>query len=195
LAPTVVEHVDALAPEANKAMWQKFYSAAGYSSAGEESKAGLRLAVYLYLLVNGTSREGAYSGDLRPRDGNLVPAATLVRVCGSAGVRRWMRANQAESYDALRAQPLENIVPRYVASVAKLNIGTQEAFATADWLTGCEKFTPTEVRAHETSFDTSVNRARRARGGHALEEVEKRRQEVALESQGPLNAGGTPVNF
>jgi len=187
LAPEKVQYADSLSEAASRAIWQKIYIAAHVS--GEKEQAMLRSATYLYMLVNGTSREGSYEGDLMMKNGTRVPAGIIVQSTGKTSIRRFFRANMDESYDALKAMDLSVSAPRHVAKVAAMGISADAAFAVADWLGDCKKFLPNESLAYERSFNFNIRRAAKARGNSSLEAVEYKRAEASLAAQD--NSGGS----
>jgi len=143
------------------------------NSADEAAKRFLRAGVYAYLLVNGTSRVGAYAGTFTTADGRVVEASKIVNAVGATEVRRWMRGCMSESYQMLKIFDIQALSPRYVAKMASMNVSAANTFATADWLTNCPLFSPAEKQAHDASFTFSTTRAHASRGG-TLDGVEER---------------------
>lgn len=78
---------------------------------------------------------------------------------------------------------------RFVAHCARFGINPEDSFATADFLADCPEFTPGETKAHNSVFAHSVERARRARDGKALETVEDERVSDELTASGPMTNG------
>lgn len=193
-APKAVDSENALGPEKVRAAWAKMYTAAGVS--GEEGQMQLRAAVYLYGLINGTSREGSYKGFMKLANGMSVSASVIVAAVGGTEIRKFFRGNMEESYEALKIMPLADLAPAVVVKAAELGCAADEAFATADWMSNNHRFTPGELRVHNLAFTTSVSRARRARSGQSLEDVERGRLHEMVASQGPeAVAGGSRIDF
>jgi hypothetical protein len=152
----------------------------------EKVQASCRIAVYKYLCINGTSREGSYAGTITMSDGNSFPASVIPLAAGKMQIRKFMRGNMQESYDALKSSRTMDVEARFIAKQAKLGISADCAFAVADWMTDCPLFTPAEGAAHEKSLMHGLERSRRARGGKTLEEVETSRVDDSLHAQGGL---------
>lgn len=193
--PKRVDSEDTLGPEQNKKVWEKLYKEAGLSSAGEDDRRALRAAVYVYCAKNGTSREGEYSGEMQLASGKTVSAAAIVRAAGRMRVRRFLRANMMESYDFFKSSRVMEADERFVSKCSSLGVPAECAFATADWLGDCPQFTPGETKAHEITFVRGIDRAKRARGGKTLEDVESQRQDANLHAQGPSEASGEAFRF
>jgi len=194
--PVVVSHEDTMDAAEVKATWQKIYRDSGYTTLNEDTQRSVRMAVYVYLCVNGTSREGAYDGKCVTKDGVSFPAAVIPRAAGKMKIRRFMRGNMEESYVALKNSKVIEEDEKYVAKVAKLGVSADLAFATGDWFTSCPKFTPSETRVHEASFTHGVERAKLARGGRALEKVEGERVRDSLAAQSNVEMGkGNEIVF
>lgn len=186
LRPSRISHEDTMSPQQVKECWARIYDYAGLRNPGEETQAACRLAVYAYCCVNGTSREGEYSGDCIMSDGTSFPASAIPRAAGKMRIRRFLRGNIDESYESLKTSGVIERDERYVARVAKLSIPADHAFATSDWMTDCSRFTPSETKAHEKTFAFGLSRSGRSRGGKTLEEVEDHRVDESLTAQ---NAG------
>jgi len=195
VAPKHVDQADTMPKEQVAKVWAKIYQAAGAASASEEKKKGVRAAVYAYGLINGTSREGGYQGRCTLFDGSSFPASVIATAAGKMEIRQFFRANMDESYDFFKESGYAESLPRVVSKAASLSIKASEAFAMADWMSECPKFTPAEQEAYNKSFTYSISRARKARGDHALEEVEGKRLKESLESQGPSTVSGRDIDF
>lgn len=182
VAPIAVDAEDSLNPKAVRKIWERMSDTLGIR--GEVQQQQLRAGVYVYCLINGCSRAGSYQGMIRMADGSEVPASIIPQTAGVTQVRKFLRGCMEESYRCLKALDLGIIAPRVVSSAAALGIGPSEAFATADWMADCSLFTPSEFKAHSSSFEHSVKRARAARDGKSLETVEAERLDGAIESQG-----------
>jgi len=196
LRPSRVAHEDTMSPERVREVWAKIYDLAGLRNPSEEVQAACRLAVYAYCCVNGTSREGEYGGDCVMSDGTVFPASVIPRAAGKMRVRRFMRGNASESYEALKLSAVIERDEKYVARVAKHSIPADHAFATADWLTDCPHLTPSEAKAHGQTFAYGLERSSKSRGGQTLEQVEEHRVDGELSAQGAgsVQKGG-PVVF
>jgi hypothetical protein len=189
LKPKSIGFENAMGAEQVAEVWKKIYVAVGGAS-DETKKSAVRLAVYTYAMINGTSREGAYRALCKTSYGTTFPASVISQSTGRMEIRRFFRGNMTESYEALKASDVATDYPDFVASAATKGISADCAFATADWLTDCYLLTPAEERAHNVSFTISVEKSRRARGGHRLEEVEADRISDSLAAQGPMASGG-----
>lgn len=188
--PKRVDSEDTLGVEQNKATWEKLYKYASMATANEEERKAVRAAIYYYCAKNGTSREGDYAGNMMLSNGKVVSAAVIPQAAGVKHIRRFLRANMVESYDFFKSTKIMESDDRFVAKCAALGISSEYAFATSDWMTDCHLFTPGETRAHNTSFNHGLERARRSRGGKGLEEVEKDRVHETLMVQGPVETHG-----
>lgn len=188
--PKNVDSEDSLGIEENKRTWERMYKRAGMVSANEKERRMLRAAVYVYCLKNGTSREGEYSGNMILANGTVVSAAVIPGSSSKMKIRKFLRANMAESYQFFKESRIIENDARYVAKCAALGISPECAFATADWMADCPDFTPAESRAHDAAFVRGIERARRARGGKNLEAVESGRLDDALHAQGPAYETG-----
>jgi len=191
IVPVSFDSEDAMNPARVAAKWQYMYTLAGLRSPGEETQAAFRLAVYAYACRSGTSREGTYSGEIVMADGTKFTAAVIPRAVGKIDIRKFFRGNSAESYEALKLSRVMQGDERFVAKCEELGIGAEEAFATADWLGDCAQMTPSERVAHSKSLNYGLSRARRARDGRALEQVEEGRVEKGLQVQGNLDQGSS----
>lgn len=183
--PKQVDKVGIMSDAEANQVWEKMYSMAGIPAGSEKSKKALRAGVYGYCALNGTSREGSYSGYIKLVDGTDVPAAIIPRAAGIREVRRFLRGCMRESYDFLKYSGWVEKQSNFIARCSNLGIGATVAFATADWLSDCEYFTPEEMHAHNRSFTVGITRARRARDGKTLEAVEDERVYRSTEAQGP----------
>jgi len=184
--PKSVDFEDAMNERKCKEVWGKMLRDAGLPTAGEAQQRSFRLAVYVYACKNGTSREGDYKGKIQMSDGTTFDAAVIPRATGRMSIRKFFRGNMDESYRALKLSGVMLEDDRFVAKAAMSGIAADDAFATADWMTGCPLFTPSEAKSHEASFTYSIERAKRAREGKTLEGVERDRQDRELEAQGGM---------
>lgn len=188
LSPIAVDYEDALGPAKVQSNWNKLYSLAGLRAPNEDTQRAFRLAVYVYAAINGTSREGSYSGSITMSNGHSFEAAIIPNAVGKMQIRKFFRGNMTESYNALKQSKVLENDERFVAKVSSFGVSAQDAFATADWFANCPHFTPAERHAYDVSFNYSVTRARRNRQGRNLEEVEHGRLSENLDAQGSLDA-------
>jgi len=196
VVPKNVSSEDALSPAEVKVVWEKLYAQAGCSTANEQERMAVRAGVYVYAALNGTSREGDYKGKIQLSNGKTIDASVIPIAVGKFRIRKFFRGNMKESYTFFKDTRFMESEDRFVAKVASLGISADCAFATADWLTDCPYFTPTEARAHNVSFNRGIERAKRSRDGNTLETVESSRVDDTLKVQGPLEAkSGEPFNF
>lgn len=168
-------------------VWKRMYALARMSAPSEKQQKAFRLAVYAYCVVNGSSREGKYTGTMVLNDGTVVDAAVIPQAATKMHVRKFLRGNMKESYEALKMSGVIEEDERYVAKVAAFGVAPEAAFATADWMADCPHFTPSENRAHLAARDHGLQRSRRARGGQSLEDVERERLSDDLDAQGSLD--------
>lgn len=185
LTPQFVGTEDTMSPDKVAAVWENMMRIAGLGQPDEKTRQSFRLAVYVYAMKNGTSREGSYGGTIRMSNGTEFPASVIPKATGQMSIRRFFRGNMTESYEALKASGAGANDERFVAKAASMAITAEAAFAVADWLTDCPHFTNSEKLAHDKNFVNSVARARRARNGMSLEAVEDARLSDNLEVQGP----------
>jgi len=188
LKPVRVDHEDAMSEQEVQKKWTEMYKLAGLRSPSEKTCQSFRLGVYHYVMVNGTSREGQYSGEIVLADGTKFEASVIPKAVGLLSVRRFFRGTMRESYRALKDSETALLDPRFIAKCSEYGVAAAHAFATADWFRDCPDFAPEEAKAHARAFDYSVSRARRARGGHNLESVEQGRRDAKLETQGRADA-------
>jgi len=181
---------DAMEADEVKRCWAKIYKDAGLRSPGEEIQAACRLGVYAYACANGTSKWGSYSRTVVMSNGHKFAAAVVPVATGQTEIRRFFRGNLEESYKALKESQVMQDDERYLMYASKHGVSPACAFALADWLTDCPLFTPEENRAHEQLFAYRTERARRARGGRSIEEVDGERRAESLRAQGPMSAQG-----
>jgi hypothetical protein len=168
--------------------WKKLYFNAKLSNPDEKTQAACRLAVYKYLCLNGTSREGTYSGLITMSNGESFPSSVIPLATGKMQIRKFMRGNMVESYESLKSSRAMDTENRFIAKQANLGISAECAFAVADWMTDCPLFTPAESAAHGKSLVHGLERSRRARGDQTLEGVEKARVDEGLRAQGGVSA-------
>jgi len=196
LKPVSVSYEDSVTDARKNDIWKRLYDRAGLSSGSEKERQEIRLGVYAYCCKNGTSREGSYEGEFQTASGKIVPASIIPQAATRMHIRKFMRANMMDSYEALKKSKIMEEDGRFIAKAGALGIAPEAAFAMADWLTDCPNFTPSEARAHDLSFTRSIDRARRARDGNSLEAVEEGRSERNMRAQGPgAEAQGNPVKF
>jgi len=139
----------------------------------------IKLATYAYFARNGTSRDGDYSAVVRTSLGKDLPAAAIKRAVGF-NPRKFMRGCMDESYQALKTSGVMEKDERFVAKAATFGVSPECAFAIADWFDECPAFTPKERAAHDAARNHGLNRARNARGGTSLEDVERNRLDDGL---------------
>jgi len=188
VAPKSVEHEDSMSPDNVKVCWEKIYKAARILSADEATKRSLRLALYAYAAVNGTSRVGNYGKRVTLSGGNVVEAAVIPQSVGKFNIRQFFRGNMTEAYEALKSSQTLALDSRFVAKWQAYGIDASVCYAVADFLDDCPHFTPEEERAHSIARTQGIERSRRARGGKGLEAVEQDERDLAMNVQGPLDA-------
>jgi len=182
--PQSVDREDELSTARVSEVWSAVYAEAGLSSGTEKEKKAARCGVYLYGLLNGTSRAGRYNGLIQTSTGVVFEAAAVPRAAGKFNVRRFYRGNMTESYEFLKYSGAVQQQKKFLALAAERGVDAEHAFALADWLTGCPLFTPVEASVHNKAFEFNIQRARRARGGRSLEEVEFEGEHAQLKAQG-----------
>lgn len=192
--PVFVAHEDALDPEKVRVIWSAMMKRAGLNQPSEQAQRAFRLAVYTYCCLNGSSRVGNYSGNIKTSDGFEFQASVIPYATGSLNVRRFLRGCD-ESYGALKESRVIEEDTRMVSKAAKLGITADCAFAMADWLTDCPDFTPMEKAASDKATQSALSRSRRARDGKTLEAVEQGVRDKGLEVQGRLNSDDGADSF
>lgn len=183
IVPRSIGREDAMSESQCKVKWGKMMRLANLKTPNESTQNAFKLAVYTYLAVNGTSREGNYAATIQMADGTTFDAAVIPGGIGKSEIRRFMRGEMNNAYEALKASAAVERDERYVAGVGKLGVLPAQAFATADFFDGCALFTPLEEMAHGLARNNSLVRAAKGRGG-TLESVERSRVEDSLEAQG-----------
>jgi len=178
-APKIVPSEDALPEGECNVIWENIAKYAGITSASEDERLSIRLATYCYFARNGTSREGDYGTVVKMSTGKDLAAADIKRAVG-LNPRKFMRGCMDESYTALKTSRIMEKDERFVAKAATFGVSADCAFATADWFDDCPRFTPKEKLAHDSAKNYGLNRARNARSGVTLEEVERNRLDEGL---------------
>jgi hypothetical protein len=191
VVPKKVTMEDSMSEAESARTWEAVYRHAGMSSASEKEKRAVRAGIYVYCALNGTSREGSYNAPIQLSTGTIISASVIPRAASKMKIRKFLRANMSEAYRFFKQTRIMETYERFVASCAKHGISPENAFATADFLTECPDFTPDESKAHNAMFAHSIERARRAREGKSLEQVEDARVENELTAGGPLSAAET----
>jgi len=184
--PKKVTMEDSLSESDNARIWDQLYKYAGMSTASEKEKMSIRAGVYVYCVLNGTSREGNYSGTIQLSNGQLISSSVIPRAASKMKIRKFLRTNMTEAYEFLKQTRVMESHERFVAAAAKHGISPEDAFATADFLTECPEFTPSESKAHSALFSHSIERAKRAREGKTLEQIEDSRVDDELTANGPI---------
>jgi len=188
LKPKFTGREDEMEPGAVAKNWVNLYRVAVLKMPSEDIQAAFRLAIYKYCCINGCSREGNYAGTIVLSNGHEFEAAVLPNVVGKFAIRRFLRGNMTESYVSMKKSGTVQDDGKFIAQMSELGVAAEDAFATADWLTGCPQFTPREMAAHNAVLNYRLSRSRRARGGVTLEAVEQKRVDDGLHVQGPANA-------
>lgn len=186
LVPKNVGYENAMGAEQVKVVWAKMMQLAGLRAPNETKQRAFKLAIYVYGVLNGTSREGEYKALIELNDGFKFSSSVIPLATGKVEIRKFYRGNMVDSYLALKGSKAIEGYDEFVAKAAQFGVAADVAFALADWMTNCALFTPAETRAHETSFNSALSRSRRARSGRSLEEVESDRHVESLEAQGPI---------
>lgn len=188
--PVAVGSEDAMSPQEVKRVWESIYAAVGKATASEAERNEIRFALYVYAAVNGTSPQGKYSADVKTASGHTFSAAVIPRCVGRHMIRAFFRANMDEAYEALKStRALEVLAQRYVTAWEQRGVPRELVFATADFLRNCRHFTPQELEVNVLASNFGISRARRARGGKTLEQVEREEVEETLRAQGPVMGG------
>lgn len=183
LRPPVQDGEDSMSQRQSDAAWAKIYKAAGVQN--ETERKAVRVACYAYACKNGTSRAGTWRHTVKVANGTEFPASAIIEATGLYDVRRFFRKNKNEAYELLKATQAMEYDEEFLARCEARGAPRHAAFATADYLSGCSHLTPEERRANEAFFDMSIDRARRARDGATLEQVEGQALHRRVEVQGP----------
>lgn len=191
LLPKSVDKENAMNSDSVNECWAKMYSMAGLRTADETKQAAFRMAVYIYLKKNGTSRVGNYAGSFTTSDGIKHSASVIPNACQKLKVRAFMRGNMEESYTFLKDSKAIQNDPIEAKKAESLGIPAESAFATADWFEDCPWFTPAETHAYNMSFKHALAKSKLANGGRALEEVEEQERDelVAVQGSGEQRSG------
>lgn len=158
--------------------WTQIKKLAGMADASEKMEASLKLACFAYCCANGTSAEGSYDRSMQLSDGQQVPASVITKAVGLSQVRRFMKGNSVLSYEALKQSQCMEDNAAFIARRADAGIAPHMAFATADWLDDCPLFTPEETRVHRMWKVYATTRAKHARGGKSVRELNGERLTV-----------------
>lgn len=194
-APMVVTHETALSKAEADAIWVKIYERVPGAVSSRKLQQEVRAAVYTYCAINGTSRAGTYSSDIKLASGGVLPAEAIVQATTGLKIRKFLRANMEESYKALKNSQYLLSDGKFVMKASTLGIGAEQAFAMADWMTNCPYFTPAELSAHEISMARGLKKAAHSRSGEDLNSIERRLDEDVV-TAGTVNGfSGTPVKF
>jgi len=105
-------------------------------------------------------------------------------------LRRFLRGNCSESYGFLKTSGFVEEDRDCRAAAADMQVRVQDFYATADWFDKYDALSPEEREINSKSREYGLERARRARGGRTLEDVEDERRHSALEVQGPSVSNG-----
>jgi len=179
--PQRVDAVSVMTNDNTRKAWEFMYAKAGLASGGEEKKRQLRCAVYCYLAINGTSPVGTYDGEIVSGSGNRMRASEIPAATGRQEVRRFMRANTAESIDFFRESGVLEILPAVVSKCELMSVRLSEAIAFCDWLDGAPGLTPAEREVSARVKIFGLGRSRGARGGKPLEALRDERLEESIE--------------
>jgi len=181
--PVRVDAVSVMSPADVEKAWRMLYVAAGIASGDESKKLGVRCAVYCYFAVNGTSSVGEYSGDIVPASGTSFQAVVIVNAIGRYDIRRFARANAAESVEYFHYSGILQKLEAMVAKCEIAEIRPADAIALCDWLDGAKGLTPAERVAQAGIKAFALSRARGARGGQSVEQLRDGRLTDMVEAQ------------
>lgn len=186
---------DRMSDDDNAVAWGKIYAEAGART--ETEMEAVRAGVYVYGANNGTSRVGSYSKNILWHGGHKFPASCVPAVTGTRDIRRFFRANAAESYEMFKETRCMESEADFVAKAARFGASPSEAFAIADWLRQCHFLTPREAYVAEEAFKFGVRKAAASRGGHTLEAIEKNGldEELVAQSAGAGHDSGNSFEF
>jgi len=184
LSVTAVEHEDRLDPSAAQDVWNDIYSVFGAS--GEGAQTNVRVAIYGYYAVNGTSRRTPHNCDITTSDGVTIASADVLKCIGKENIRKFMRSDVADAYFALKETDILTNDAVYSTKMEReRGVPRSYCYVAVDYLRGCPEFTPDEARYAEKAFQLSISRAAVARGGVDIDE------EDMQESLKHVQAGGT----
>jgi len=190
--PKKAEYEDAMSKDECDDYWKRIYKMSGVGDGDEKAKRELRAAAYVYAAINGTSSVGNYRRNMVTASGRSIPARVLPQVL-NGNIRQFFRGNMDDAYDFFVETGHMETEHRFCEKAAAKGVAASEAFCTADFLADCSKFTPLQKRAHQMAFDYGVSRARRARDGRSLEQVQEMESHATLEAQGPMTSAGRDV--
>jgi hypothetical protein len=167
-----VDYEDSVTLRSSREIWASLYAAAGATN--EQDQEDVRMAVYEYCALNGTSREGNYAGRMKTAGGKEFAAVSLAHAATKGQIRRFMRGNMRESYVALKESGALMDNARFMAKVAQDGVPADAYMAECDWMTFNPMFTPLESVHNARLFSVRRDAAEKNRGG-SLELIENSR--------------------
>jgi len=170
-----------LSREVADAKWNKIYQVFGVS--GEQGRAEVKLALYAYFAVNGTSKCGDYGQTIITSGGATCLASDVVNIIGKDVLRRFFRAYADEPYWALKGSNVLESDGVAVAKAAERNIPSNMVYLLADYLSDCPAMTPSEAAVYARAFSYNIKRAGAARGGRDTASVDASARDEVLEAQ------------
>lgn len=188
-------HEDRMDPEKATEVWNRIYALFG-STSGEPMRKEVKLAVYVYFGVNGTSQYGDYEGTLRLGSGISVPARDVVLRIGHTNLRRFCRAFVEEAYYALKGSGAMTDDSLIVAKAATKNLPADKAYLLADYLTACPVFSEPERQIYSSLFNANISRAGANRRGKTVDEISEDKRERDISAQrGALHSQNSDMTF
>lgn len=162
------QHEDRMDRETADTCWNGIFGLFG--STGEEMRKEVKLAVYAYFGVNGSSRFGEYEREIRTGSGRAVSARDVVKVIGVTRLRQFLRADPSEAYFSLKGSGALDADPVSVAKAVELGVPVGQAYLMADFLKACPEFSASEREVYSRLFERGIMRAGANRGGKSVEQ-------------------------
>lgn len=181
MAPVRIPHEDRLGPAEADRIWGVIYGL--FKASGEEDRKEVKLAVYAYFAVNGSSPRGDYSQTIFTSGGSSAAASDVVQKIGKDILRKFLRAYPEEAYYALKGSKVINQDPVAVEKAGARGIPSQMAYLVADFFGNCPAMPPSEVSIYNKAFAHNLSRATAGRNGMRIEEVGNAEREVGVNAQ------------
>lgn len=149
VAGIVQEREDRLPMGEAMMKWTRIYTL--FSADSEGSQDEVFLAVNHYFCVNGCSDRGKYRRPIRTGGGIEVEAGRVVAITGKqeGEIRQFMRGLMKKSYECLKHAPSIRGDAALCSAAESAGVPRSMCWLMADWLGGCEFFTPEESQLWE----------------------------------------------
>lgn len=165
----VVEHEDRFPQEAATDVWEDIYTL--FRATSEQTRDEVRVAVYAYFAVNGTSRVGKYSRGVTSGSETVVVHEIVKQITGGT-IREFFRADVVDAYHALKDSGVLENDEVFVQKALDKGVPRGFVHCAVDFLRGCPEFTNEEKQYSDAAFKNAIQRSFVARGGKGLDEIE-----------------------